>query len=247
MEDTYMGMSETAYLTWLETLGKEVPRQTTFQLPGLLLETSRESSVKVWGHKFFSPLQKLALHPFQGEKPWVEVVCTSWEDASALPRRLAHLCTSAAGLWGSFRGGVLVDFRWCEGTPQKGQLDALVRFLLAGSGELAPPLFLTLPGSAQALQYELRLLDLQQILPGEALTDKLEESLRQVGSLTGEERERILRQAQAGTLECADAMTRTLHRLTAMGRGIDAERLLKQMTRPEPSQRKIGFEREVET
>ena len=226
---------EADYPAWLARLGagKEPPRP----IPGFLVETSRDRSPREWGQRLLSPLEAQGLFPFRGENLWVEAGCTEWEQAASIPRHLARRCTEAAGLWGNFCGGAVIDLRWCGGAPLPGQLRPLEHFLVGGTQLLA--VILVAPGALEAVREQLALVDLQQILPAEEAAETLRKTLETLSTLTQEEKRVLLERP-----EYAAVMLRKVQRMGAAG----AEEIA-QMLMPcarQSRRRLIGFGREAE-
>lgn len=130
MKETNMTTNQ--YVGWLNELSKTAksPHEKRMLLPGIILESARNYELTGLAQEIFHPLQQYELFPFYGECRWVELVCGNWDRLENMLPLLARRIVEAAGLYGSFCGGVVIDVRWCEGPIQKGALRELERFLL---------------------------------------------------------------------------------------------------------------------
>lgn len=239
------GMPAESYVAWLNTLKQQNTEDTLPLIPGVVVELPRGEGPEGTAERVFRPLQQLGLFPFQGERLWVETGCADWEQAEQLPHRLARLCVGAAGLGSRFRGGVVVDLRWCRGEPQPGCLAPLEYFLLQMEGDVRP-LILTAVGAAAAVCRELSALDMQRVTLPAAGTQSLQRALEGVETLSREARERVLSRARESTPEAVRAVTNTLRRLQAAGASpIHEGQLLAALAPAKRRVRQIGFGREA--
>lgn len=244
MTETGQHISKETYLKWLEELAQQNAPGVNKLIPGVLLEDSKTSPAGDWAKELLEPLHRLGLFLFQGEKRWVEVSCASWEQAELMTSRLVRMCIAAAGLHGSFRGGVVIDLRWCEGEPIAGQLHTLECCLHNAVGKLSP-LILAAPGRAEAIRHQLRTLDLQQIVLQREKNGTLEAVLEDT-CLTESEKSRLLQQAEQAAPERVESMLRLIRRMLAMKVEVEETQLMACLETEKKPRREIGFGREVE-
>lgn len=239
-----MELPEEEYLEWLEELARQNQTEAAQFVPGVLLEDNRVRPASYWAERLLEPLYRLRLFPFQGETHWIGLSCGSWQQAERLPGQLARHCVAAAGLHGSFRGGVVIDLRQCAGEPAEGQLDGLESFLAGASAYLCP-LILTGTDAAAAVRQQMELVDLQQILPQQLDLCELKSALESAG-VTEAGKESILQRAKHVSSEKVAALLRIVRRQTVTNMRVDEAQLMRYLEPTRRTRREIGFGRELE-
>lgn len=155
-------ITEREYLHQFESL---IACETDSPLPcGLILEEEKSAPISHYASTLLDPLYCLNLFPFQDSNHlYLELSCAAWSDLEQLPHKIARSCILSGGLSSRFYGGLLLDLRWCNGSPEPEQLTDLERFLFCMRSSLFP-ILLTAPGTGDAITEQLKTLTLQRIL-----------------------------------------------------------------------------------
>ena len=234
-------MQELAQIDYLELIMSlagtdETGTQRTVCVPSGLVVCGRLTMSEDWGRRFFTPMKQML--PFRGERDWVTLMVDSWSDLAQAPERLVRYLVSAAGLYGKFRGGVVIDLRRCEGCPPTdvfAELEGLLRQL---EGELYP-LFLVEPEQRERVLEQLWRLDIRSVALTVGVSSVVEEELEQMEELTREAKALLLEQIRQGMVDESTAM-RAARRSVSRGWSTQEEiaGLLNELC---PRQRQIGF------